>query len=38
MDIEQTRVLLHSAWEMYERVPVYLGKDVLDDAFQQYLK
>ncbi|RSL95246.1 hypothetical protein CDV31_013977 [Fusarium ambrosium] len=35
---EQTRFLRHSAWEMYERIPHYLGKDVPEDIFQQYLR
>ncbi|KAG5655219.1 hypothetical protein KAF25_001972 [Fusarium avenaceum] len=35
---EQTRFLRHSAWEMYERVPHYLGKDVPEDVFQEYLR
>ena len=36
--MEQTKFLRHSAWEMYERVPHHLGKDVPEDAFQQYLR
>lgn len=35
---EQTKFLRHSAWEMYERIPNYLGKDVPEDVIQEYLK
>ncbi|KAJ4250245.1 hypothetical protein NW762_012060 [Fusarium torreyae] len=36
--MEQTKFLRHSAWEMYERVPHHLGKDMPEDVFQKYLR
>ncbi|EXK79447.1 hypothetical protein FOQG_15965 [Fusarium oxysporum f. sp. raphani 54005] len=35
---EQTNFMKRSAWEMYERVPNYLGKDVPEDVIRDYLR
>ncbi|EMT72124.1 hypothetical protein FOC4_g10003977 [Fusarium odoratissimum] len=35
---EQTNFMKRSAWEMYERVPNYLGKDVPEDIIRDYLR
>ncbi|KAF4343967.1 hypothetical protein FBEOM_2074 [Fusarium beomiforme] len=35
---EQTIFLQRSAWEMHERIPNYLGKDVSEDVIRAYLK